>query len=117
MTENGIAKEAENAFRILNEKVDEGALGDLGSRGALLTNAIGELGGYLAAANSTGTLEKRAIWVVNMFDQADTGGAIMRKPSGPKLRSAVEKLRTALNQHGQLTILSSVDIERILKER
>jgi hypothetical protein len=70
-------KEAEAASQLLDQSFSEGNLSDLGSRGALLVNVIGELKGFLAAKKSTGTLQERAVWLVNMFDQADTGNAIM----------------------------------------
>ena len=109
--------EARKAASILNEAINYQELMDLGSRGALLTNAIGELNGFLAHQDQTGTLLQRAIWVVNMFDQADTGGAIMRKRDGEKLRAAIEELRVALNQKGKLTILDSEQIESAIAAR
>ncbi len=109
--------EARKAASILNEAINYQELMDLGSRGALLTNAIGELNGFLASRDQTGTLLENSIWVVNMFDQADTGGAIMRKRDGEKLRAAIEELRVALNQKGKLTILDSEQIESAIAAR
>jgi hypothetical protein len=110
-------EEARKVADILNEAINCQELMDLGSRGALLTNAIGELNGFLARQDQTGTLLQRAVWVVNMFDQADTGGAIMRKNDGEKLRAAIEELRIALNQNGKLTILDAEQIESAIAAR
>lgn len=110
-------KEAKEAATLLDQAFSKYELYDLGNRGMLLANVIGEVKGFLAHQEKTGTLLERAVWLVNMFDQADTGGVIERKPNGPKLRKAVEKLRTALNQNGKRTILDSAEIQEILKNR
>lgn len=110
-------KEAEEVLQLLNQSFENYGLANLGSRGALLTNAIGELNGFLTATKATGTLQEKVVWVVNMFDQADTGGAIMMKPGGRELRADIEKLRKALNQQGKITILSGKDIEEVLEDR
>lgn len=110
-------EEAKKAVALLDQEIEKGSLADLGNRGMLLADVIGELRGFLAHMEKTGTLLERAVWLVNMFDQADTGGTIMNKPNGAELRKAVEKLRTALNQNGKRTFLDSQQIKEALKER
>jgi len=110
-------KEAKKAVTLLNQEIENVSFADLGNRGMLLADVIGELRGFLAHMEKTGTLLERAVWLVNMFDQTDTGNAVMNKPNGAKLRKAVEKLRTALNQNGKITILDSQQIQEILKDR
>lgn len=110
-------EEAKETVALLDQEIESGSLADLGNRGMLLADVIGELRGFLAHQEKTGTLLERAVWLVNMFDQADTGGAIMSKPNGAELRKAVEKLRTALNQNGKRTYLDSQQIKEALKER
>lgn len=113
-----ILEEAANAIsERLDRAVYKGNLNDLGSRGAILNNAIGGLSGFLAAINATEALQDILVYVVNSFDQADTGGAIMLKPGGKSLREEIEKLRTILNQQGKVTALSSADIINALHER
>jgi hypothetical protein len=110
-------KEAKKAVTLLNQEIENGSFADLGNRGMLLADVIGELRGFLAHMEKTGTLLERAVWLVNMFDQADTANAIMSKPNGAKLRITVEELRTVLNQNGKITILDSQQIKEILKDR
>jgi hypothetical protein len=110
-------KEAEKIAGMLDQEIGCGQLADIGSRGLLLANAVGDFQGFNAARKKTGTLLERAIWMVNMFDQADTSGTIMNKPRGREYRNAIEKLRTALNQNGKLTILDSQQIKETLEDR
>lgn len=52
-------------------------------------------------------LLKGAIFVVDLFDQANTGGAIENLGHrGEILKSAIDDLRDIINENGKLTILT-----------
>lgn len=54
------------------------------------------------------TLESAATWVVDLFDQANTGHAIELMGSrGEILKGAIEDLRNILNSDSQKTILDT----------
>lgn len=56
-------------------------------------------------------LEESAIYVVNMFDQANTGGAVENLGSrGRLLKQAIEELRVVINKHRKKTILTSKQV-------
>lgn len=117
LREEDYIRETKKASRQLKNKLEENFFLDIGSRGLWLARAIGEVEGYLAARSGKETLLKRSIFLVNMFDQADTGGAIANKPGGKELLASIDLLRKALNQNGKLTILDSKQIEEILRDR
>lgn len=51
---------------------------------------------------------RKAVHVINMFDQANTGQAIKKMGSRAiLLKKAIEKLRAAINANGQKTILDA----------
>ena len=57
------------------------------------------------------TLEQAAIWVIDLYDQANTGGALIKNASNPNrgriLKEAIEDLRAVLNRDQQKTILTA----------
>ncbi|HOX29786.1 MAG TPA: hypothetical protein P5080_02340 [Candidatus Paceibacterota bacterium] len=117
LSEDLFIREAKKASRQLKNKLEDNFFLDIESRGVWLARAIGRVEGYLAARSGKETLLESSIFLVNMFDQADTGGAIANKPGGMELLATVDLLRKALNQNGKLTILDSKQIKEILRDR
>jgi len=58
------------------------------------------------------TIEEAAIWVVDLFDQANTNHAIQNLGSrGNILFDAINDLRRALNKNGKMTALTEEQVK------
>ena len=63
------------------------------------------------------TLEEAAIWVVDLFDQANTGGFIEQRSRGKILAEAVDDLRRILNVVKKKTTLDQDQIDQVRRDR
>ena len=64
------------------------------------------------------TLEQASKWVVDLFDQANTGAAIENMGSrGQELSRAVDDLRNVLNRDQKTTILDQGQMDEVRADR
>ncbi|MFA5829249.1 MAG: hypothetical protein WC843_02025 [Candidatus Gracilibacteria bacterium] len=64
------------------------------------------------------TVDEAAKWVVDLFDQANTGGAIENMGSrGQEVSNAIDDLRRALNRDGKKTVIDDQQMVEIKADR